>query len=491
MATAPGRDSRIGRTQGPGRDSRIGGSANPGRDSRTGRASGPGTDSRSIRAGSAGHDSRSGRASATGKAVAVAAITVKMGDQRKKFNLTAETTLLGRGEDCAVQIAHDTVSRRHCRITRTFQGYLLTDLGGQNGTFVNGNRIKESALRDGDDLRVGDVEVGFSITSAAAPAPSSGRAGGDTRSFNVGGATKVGSLRQLQQGAPRKQGMPVWMPIAGGAGVLLLIVIIIIATAGGGDDKGGRNGGGSGGSGTGGSGGGAGRPAKPADQVLFEEAMDLEAQYRFEDSLKSLRDCAGNFASSSWGKQASKKIPDLELRLKKENEARPLYEALMERLENMKVVQKYDDAPQLKKDFSVFVGKYWGTSYAKKANEETDWLGRVANIKAVDIDGELFAEVKGRVNDFLNEKDFGSAIAELQGFINKAKDPPVREKAGALIEQTRVKANDEYERLRAEADGLASGGKKAEAKKLLEDAWPRFKNTPNYDQIKKRISELN
>jgi pSer/pThr/pTyr-binding forkhead associated (FHA) protein len=38
---------------------------------------------------------------------------------------------------------------------------VLEDLGSNNGTFVNGNRVTEAQLHDGDIIRIGETEVEF------------------------------------------------------------------------------------------------------------------------------------------------------------------------------------------------------------------------------------------------------------------------------------------------------------------------------------------
>jgi len=52
------------------------------------------------------------------------------------------------------------VSRLHCRLTASAAGNLeVLDLTSTNGTFVNGRRVRRSALADGDQLRIGRVEL--------------------------------------------------------------------------------------------------------------------------------------------------------------------------------------------------------------------------------------------------------------------------------------------------------------------------------------------
>src|SRR5262249_51097945 len=50
--------------------------------------------------------------------------------------------VIGRAPECDVVLRRPEVSARHCRLTRTPQGFLLEDLGSSNGTFVNGTRVQ-------------------------------------------------------------------------------------------------------------------------------------------------------------------------------------------------------------------------------------------------------------------------------------------------------------------------------------------------------------
>jgi hypothetical protein len=69
---------------------------------------------------------------------------------------------IGRTPDNHVAIATPDVSRRHARIEHRPDGsFLVTDLRSGNGTFVNGERIKERVLEDGDKVRFGNRSFVF------------------------------------------------------------------------------------------------------------------------------------------------------------------------------------------------------------------------------------------------------------------------------------------------------------------------------------------
>ncbi len=67
------------------------------------------------------------------------------------------TLVVGRATTADLQLVDSRVSREHCRIEVSSAGLRLTDLGSQNGTFRNGERITEATLlNEGDEIAVGD-----------------------------------------------------------------------------------------------------------------------------------------------------------------------------------------------------------------------------------------------------------------------------------------------------------------------------------------------
>jgi EAL domain-containing protein (putative c-di-GMP-specific phosphodiesterase class I) len=68
---------------------------------------------------------------------------------------------LGRNESCDFQILSSRVSREHAEIVRSGASFRLRDLKSTNGTFLNGQRIDEVSLNDGDLVVIADVEFTF------------------------------------------------------------------------------------------------------------------------------------------------------------------------------------------------------------------------------------------------------------------------------------------------------------------------------------------
>ncbi|HMN67365.1 MAG TPA: sigma 54-interacting transcriptional regulator [Bdellovibrionales bacterium] len=75
----------------------------------------------------------------------------------------AESVGIGRTGDNQVALDDEFASSRHARIERRpGGGYLLRDLRSRNGTFVNGTKIVEAVLNDGDRIRIGQSDMVFS-----------------------------------------------------------------------------------------------------------------------------------------------------------------------------------------------------------------------------------------------------------------------------------------------------------------------------------------
>ncbi len=96
----------------------------------------------------------------------------------KTFDLALDTTTIGRGPDNVIRIEDSTISHHHATIQINGNEVTLRDLNSTNGTRVNGQRITEAKLAQGDTVRFGRVELRFvgeaKKTTAPLPKPSSG-----------------------------------------------------------------------------------------------------------------------------------------------------------------------------------------------------------------------------------------------------------------------------------------------------------------------------
>ena len=62
---------------------------------------------------------------------------------------------VGRSPTNNIFIRDRNVSRVHCQVVVTDQGVFLSDLQSTNGTYVNAQRVSETKLSIGDEIRVG------------------------------------------------------------------------------------------------------------------------------------------------------------------------------------------------------------------------------------------------------------------------------------------------------------------------------------------------
>ena len=90
-------------------------------------------------------------------------VLFKPNGQRKEIPVNGEVTVIGRGEDCDLQVPLQSVSRRHCQLTVRGQDLTVKDLGSANGTYVNGERVNTAELDAGDRLAVGPLIVTIQI----------------------------------------------------------------------------------------------------------------------------------------------------------------------------------------------------------------------------------------------------------------------------------------------------------------------------------------
>jgi len=78
-----------------------------------------------------------------------------------KYNLEEEVTTIGRAVDNTIRINKNGVSRHHAKIELKGNTPVIIDLNSKNGTRVNGLKVKEKILHDGDEIILGDAILTF------------------------------------------------------------------------------------------------------------------------------------------------------------------------------------------------------------------------------------------------------------------------------------------------------------------------------------------
>jgi pSer/pThr/pTyr-binding forkhead associated (FHA) protein len=75
--------------------------------------------------------------------------------EQQAYPLTGRITKVGRHDENDIVLAGPTVSARHATLRIEPIGVVLEDEGSLNGTFVNGERVEQRLLEEGDRLQVG------------------------------------------------------------------------------------------------------------------------------------------------------------------------------------------------------------------------------------------------------------------------------------------------------------------------------------------------
>ena len=77
------------------------------------------------------------------------------------YPLVGPDVALGRGLENTIVLEDRRVSRSHARLILTSGHWTVRDEGSTNGTFVNGRMVTQHALKNGDRLSLGGLELIF------------------------------------------------------------------------------------------------------------------------------------------------------------------------------------------------------------------------------------------------------------------------------------------------------------------------------------------
>jgi len=108
---------------------------------------------------------------------AVASIVFLAGPNAgRRYKLADGEFVIGRRSDCQIFVPDMRVSRQHARIRRDHGRFSIEDLGSNNGTYVNGNKIiQPTDLRHDDEIAIANNRIRVEL-----PESTTGkRAGGD------------------------------------------------------------------------------------------------------------------------------------------------------------------------------------------------------------------------------------------------------------------------------------------------------------------------
>jgi len=86
----------------------------------------------------------------------------------KTFPMRQDRFVIGRSDGCDLAIADSSVSGRHAEISRTDGDIKIRDVGSANGIYLNGERVEEAELFDGDVLRLGQTSIRIDVVGGRA-----------------------------------------------------------------------------------------------------------------------------------------------------------------------------------------------------------------------------------------------------------------------------------------------------------------------------------
>lgn len=85
--------------------------------------------------------------------------------------LSKPIILIGRHQECDIQIPSRKISRRHCCIAQVSKYLVVRDLGSTNGIRINGARTLEGKLEAGDELTIGNMRYQVRWLENSGPPP--------------------------------------------------------------------------------------------------------------------------------------------------------------------------------------------------------------------------------------------------------------------------------------------------------------------------------
>jgi len=102
----------------------------------------------------------------------MASISVLFGGQEQRVcQLDKPRMVVGREPNCDICIDNLGISRQHCAFATKGDAFVVQDLGSANGTFVNGKKIVEHFLNDGDEVVIGKYILKFKNEAQTSAAP--------------------------------------------------------------------------------------------------------------------------------------------------------------------------------------------------------------------------------------------------------------------------------------------------------------------------------
>lgn len=96
-------------------------------------------------------------------------LKLRLASADRTLLITQADALVGRHSHAEVRLEHPDVSRRHARLFFDIDVWKIRDLYSLNGVYVNGERVYQSALHQGDIVRIGGTILVVDSATLACP----------------------------------------------------------------------------------------------------------------------------------------------------------------------------------------------------------------------------------------------------------------------------------------------------------------------------------
>jgi pSer/pThr/pTyr-binding forkhead associated (FHA) protein len=83
-----------------------------------------------------------------------------------RYLLDSDLSTVGRHPESDIFLDDITVSRRHVEFRRGDDTFRVHDVGSLNGTYLNGDRVDDAELQNGDEVRIGKFRLIFFASDA-------------------------------------------------------------------------------------------------------------------------------------------------------------------------------------------------------------------------------------------------------------------------------------------------------------------------------------
>ena len=83
-----------------------------------------------------------------------------------RYLLDSDLSTVGRHPESDIFLDDITVSRRHVEFRRDGENFRVHDVGSLNGTYLNGDRVDDAELQNGDEVRIGKFRLIFFASDA-------------------------------------------------------------------------------------------------------------------------------------------------------------------------------------------------------------------------------------------------------------------------------------------------------------------------------------